>query len=257
MSDPGPVRVEVGDGVARIVLDSPHNRNALSTRLVDALDAALAAAFADPGVRVVVLTHAGGTFCAGADLAETAAAPSAAAVADRAERLIDVLRALLAGPKPVVGRVDGHVRAGGMGLVGACDLVLASPRASFGLTEVRLGLAAAAVSLTVLPRLSDRAAAHLLLTGAIIDAAQATRIGLITRSADDVDGAVEAVVADLRAGSPQGLRESKALLNRAILRSIDADRHELARCSGDLFASAEAAEGMRAFRDRRPPAWAR
>jgi enoyl-CoA hydratase len=168
-----------------------------------------------------------------------------------------VLRTIVALGKPVVGRIDGHVRAGGMGLVGACDIVVAGPRATFALTESRLGLAASVISVVVLPRLGDRAASRLFLTGETIDAAAAARLGLVSQAADDTGAAVRELMAALRAGSPQGLRESKILVNRRLLERIDAEAGRVIEQSARLFASDEAREGMRAFLEKRPPRWAR
>lgn len=259
MTDPAPavprIAVETIGGLARVALDSPHNRNALSDQLVRELLEAISVAEADPSVRAVVLTHTGGTFCAGADLTEAGSAAGDPARA-RAEQMVDLLRAIVALGKPVIGRIDGHVRAGGMGLVGACDIVVAGPRSSFALTESRLGLAASVISLTVLPRLVDRAASRLFLTGETIDAAAAERAGLITRAVDDVDAAVAELAAHFVGCSPQGLRESKLLTTHAVLAGIDAHRERVVEQSSRLFASPEAREGMTAFLERRPPRWA-
>ncbi|MEX3771265.1 enoyl-CoA hydratase-related protein, partial [Mycolicibacterium fortuitum] len=119
------VHYRVQGAVARLTLDSPHNRNALSTALVEQLHQGLADAADEPGVRVVVLDHAGGTFCAGADLSEAAGQDPGDVAVDRAREMTRTLRAILELPIPVIGAIDGHVRAGGMGLVGACDLVVA------------------------------------------------------------------------------------------------------------------------------------
>lgn len=254
------VTAETADGVARIALDSPHNRNALSDRLVAELHEALAAADRDEDVRCVVLTHTGTTFCAGADLKEASGGEVDDPARERADQLVDLLAAIVGLGTPVVGRIDGHVRAGGMGLVAACDVVVAGPGTSFALTEARLGLAASVVSLTVLPRLTDRAAAQLLLTGETIDRTRAEAIGLVTRAVDtseELDEAVSGVLASFSACSPQGLRESKRLLNHRMLASFDTERDRLAEQSSRLFASEEAREGMRAFLERRPPRWAR
>jgi enoyl-CoA hydratase len=256
---PGPrVAVETTGGVARIALDSPHNRNALSDQLVRELRQALAAAESDPEVRTVVLTHTGGTFCAGADLSEASSRPVGDPARERADQLIDLLEAIVSLGKPVVGRLDGHVRAGGMGLVAACDVVVAGPRSTFALTESRLGLAASVISLTVLPRLTSRAAAELFLTGDTFDAVRAARIGLVSRAvpaSEDVDPTVDAWVASFVRCSPQGLRESKALVNHHLLAGFAADRERLADQSSRLFASEEAREGMAAFLERRAPRW--
>lgn len=250
------VRTEHADGAARITLDSPANRNALSSGLVDGLRTALAEADRDPAVRLVVLGHTGNTFCAGADLSEVTGASLEEANRARGTELLSLLRDILALRAPVVAQVEGHVRAGGMGLVAACDLAVAGPTSSFALTESRLGLAAAVVSTVVRPRLSDRDAAVLFLTGRRIDAAEAARIGFVTDAPQDAAGAVRELVEEFRAVSPQGLAESKALLNRALLQRFDADAEHLLEQSARLFASDEAREGMTAFLEKRPPRWA-
>jgi enoyl-CoA hydratase len=260
------VRYEAENGVAWLTLDSPHNRNALSSALVARLHAGLRAAAADPDVRVVVLGHTGSSFCSGADLseatAEATAEPAAEAidpegpVAGRARSLAGLLRAVLELPKPVIAAVDGHVRAGGVGLVAACDFAVAGSAATFALTEVRLGVAPSIISLTVLPRLTSRAASMLFLTGEKIDAAGAQEFGLVNAEVDSVPEAVAELIAMLRRSSPQGLAESKKLLTAPILAAFDANADALAAASARLFASEEAVEGMTAFLQRRPPWWA-
>lgn len=242
---------------ARLTLDSPHNRNALSTTLVNQLHQGLQDAAADPGVRVVVLGHTGNTFCAGADLSQGAASTDPAeATVQRSHEMAALLRAIVEAPLPVIGAVDGHVRAGGMGLVAACDLAVAGPRSTFALTEARIGVAPAIISLTLLPKLSARAAARYYLTGETFDAATAAAIGLITMATDDVDAALAALVADIGRGSPQGLAASKALTTAAVLDGFDRDAERLAQKSARLFVSDEAREGMLAFLQKRPPSWA-
>ena len=250
------VQVSTEGGICTITLDSPHNRNALSNQLVRELTAALAAADTDEAVRCVILAHTGGTFCAGADLSEATQGGSGDPVRDRAEQLVDLLEAIVRCGRPVIGRIDGHVRAGGMGLVAACDIVVAGPSSTFALTEARLGLAAAVISLPLLSRLTDRAAARLLLTAEKIDAAKAAEIGLVSESAEDVDAAVAAITTDLLQCSPQGLRESKVLLTHGLLEDFAAGRDRVAEQSSRLFSSVEALEGMTAFLERRPPRWA-
>ncbi|MFP8904353.1 enoyl-CoA hydratase family protein [Streptomyces atacamensis] len=253
--DDGPlVRSAAGRGVTTLTLDSPHNRNALSARLVGELYAHLEAAGHDPDTRVVLLTHTGTTFCAGADLSEAGAAagPTGAPLG-----LARLLRTVVAFPKPVVARVTGHVRAGGAGLLGACDIAVAGPGATFAFTEARLGLAPAVISLPLLPRLDARAAGRYYLTGERFGAAEAARIGLVTIAAEDVDAALEPVLDGLRRGSPQGLAESKRLVTAEVLRVFDRDTDSLAELSARLFASDEAREGMSAFLERRDPRWVR
>jgi enoyl-CoA hydratase len=245
------VRYEVAAGIATLTLDSPANRNALSAALVGRLGALLSDVDADPAVRAAVLTHTGGTFCAGADMSEA----RERGMREGTVALLGLLRRIVALSKPVVARVDGHVRAGGAGLVGACDIALAGPRSTFAFSEVRLGLAPAIISLTTRPRLADRAAGRYYLTGEVFDAAEAARIGLVTAAPDELDPAVDAVLDALRKGSPQGLAESKRLTTTGLLRSIDEHGERLVTLSAELFASAEAREGMSAFLAKRPPAW--
>lgn len=246
-----------GGPFARLTLNSPHNRNALSSTLVSQLHQGLSAAEADPAVRLVVLGHTGGTFCAGADLSEAGGGgggPYRMAVA-RAREMTALLRAIVESPLPVVGAINGHVRAGGFGLVGACDMVVAGPESTFALTEARIGVAPAIISLTLLPKLSPRAAARYYLTGEKFGAREAADIGLITMAADDVDAAVAALVADVGRGSPQGLAASKALTTAAVLEGFDRDAERLTEESARLFVSDEAREGMLAFLQKRPPRW--
>ncbi|ATL71061.1 enoyl-CoA hydratase family protein [Nocardia terpenica] len=250
------VRSQVRDGFAILTLDSPHNRNALSARLVTELLTALENAGKDDAVRGVVLTHTGNTFSAGADLKEALDADPAAAADIRTRWMVSVLRTILELPKPVVAQIDGNVRAGGMGIVGACDLAVAGPGSSFALTEARIGVAPFVISLTLLPRLSPRAAARYFQTGETFGAAEAERIGLITVAAADPAAEVARLLGELRLGSPQGLAESKRLVNAALLAEFDRSADELARRSGGFFGTPEVIEGMTAFFQRRPPSWA-
>jgi enoyl-CoA hydratase len=264
---------DTGGPYARLTLNSPHNRNALSTTLVNQLHQGLRDASADPAVRVVVLGHTGGTFCAGADLSEagggdpsgdreggvpgrSGSPPSAYDMAvDRAREMAALMRAIVSSPLPVIAAINGHVRAGGFGLVGACDIAVAGPRSTFALTEARIGVAPAIISLTLLPKLSARAAARYYLSGERFDAGRAAEIGLITEAAEDVDAAVAKLVSDIGRGSPQGLAASKALTTAAVLDGFDRDAERLAQESARLFVSDEAREGMLAFLEKRPPNW--
>jgi enoyl-CoA hydratase len=245
-----------GGPFARLTLNSPHNRNALSTGLVTQLHQRLRDAAADSAVRVVVLGHTGGTFCAGADLSEAGAGDPYDMAVARAREMTTLLRDILECPLPVIVAVDGHVRAGGFGLVGACDIAVAGPRSTFALTEARIGVAPAIISLTLLPKMSSRAAARYYLTGETFDARTAAEIGLVTMAADDVDTAVASLVAEIGRGSPQGLAASKALNTAAVLEGFDRDAERLAEESARLFVSDEAREGMLAFLQKRPPGWA-
>ncbi|MGZ9931601.1 enoyl-CoA hydratase family protein [Streptomyces sp. NC-S4] len=232
-------------GIATLTLDSPGNRNALSADLVAELRSALAAAAADTAVRAVVLTHTGNTFCAGADLKSPC---------DPADFLA-LLRETAELPKPVVARVTGHVRAGGLGLLGVCDIAAAGPGSSYAFTETHLGLAPAVISMPLLPRLDPRAAARYFLTAEAFDAAEAARIGLLTLHGEDVDAALAPVLAGLRKASPQGLAATKALTSAAVREALARDGSRLTELSAALFASAEAREGITARFERREPSW--
>jgi enoyl-CoA hydratase/carnithine racemase len=247
------VHYAVDRAIATVTLDSPTNRNALSRQLVEELSAHLAGAAADDAVRAVMLTHTGTTFCAGADLKEAAAEGGPE---QGTARMLALLRAIVELAKPVLARIDGHVRAGGLGIVGACDIAVAGPSASFAFTEVRLGLAPAIISLTTLGRMSERAAARYYLTGETFDAATAAATGLVTAAVDDVDAEIAVLADALRACSPQGLAETKPLTSRATLAAFALYADQVQAQSARLFASDEAREGMTAFLQRRLPSWA-
>lgn len=237
-------------GIVTLTLDAPARRNALSAALVGELSAALDGAGADDAVRAVVLTHTGTTFCAGADLREP---PDPGA-------FVALLRQLVELPKPVVARVTGHVRAGGLGLLAACDIAVAGgPDASFALTEVHIGVVPAVISLTLLPRLEPRAASRYYLTGERFGAAEAARIGLITACAGgspDVDAVLAPVVDGLRKAAPGALADAKKLLTARVLDAFDKEADAVVALSAHRFGSAEAREGMAAFLERRERSWA-
>ncbi|NDK91372.1 enoyl-CoA hydratase family protein [Gordonia desulfuricans] len=259
-TSPEVVHATTVNGITTITLDSPSNRNALGEELVGRLLSALRAAGAAPDVRAVVLTHAGSTFCAGADLGEALRRGASVEEASAAgtEAMLQVMRTILELPKPVVARIDGHVRAGGFGLIGAADIVVAGPSSTFALTEARLGLAPAMISVVLLPKMTARSSGRYYLTGETFDPATAEQIGLLTRAcatADDLDTEVAAILAGIGKASPQGLAASKRLTTASILRDFDRDARLRAEESAALFGSDEAREGMAAFLGKRPPAW--
>jgi enoyl-CoA hydratase len=247
------VRYEMGEEVATVTLDSPHNRNALSAQLVAELSARLREAGADPGVRAVILTHTGRVFCSGADLA----AAGTGSLGDSGSAIMALLRLIVELPKPVIARVAGHVRAGGMGIVGACDLAVAAEGASFAFTEARIGVTPAMISLTTLDVMDPRQAARYYLTGETFGASLAARLGLITVAcaSEELDGVVDGLTAQIRETSPQGAAETKKLLTTARRQRLDTQGPEMAELSARLFSSDEAQEGIRAFLEKRPPAW--
>lgn len=231
--------------VATVTLDSPHNRNALSRQLLAELAAALERAEGDDAVRVVVLRSAGRVFCSGADLSEA----GAGGMEEGARRIVDLQRRIVGSGKACVAVLAGPVRAGGIGLVAAADVVVAAEEATFALTEVKLGLAPAVISLTVFARMTSRGAALAALGGEAFDAREAERMGLVTRAvpADRLEAEVEALVGSLATGAPQGLRETKALLSRDLLARIEAQGDDVAATSARLFGSEAAREAMAAF----------
>jgi enoyl-CoA hydratase/carnithine racemase len=232
------------DRIAVLTLDSPANRNALSRRLVAELTEHLAEAGADESLHGVLLRSSHPVFCAGADLKEAATVD----MVEAARTIIALQRAIADLPVPVVCRLDGPVRAGGLGLVASADLVVCRDDVTFALTEVRLGLAAAVISIPLRARLSPRAASDWFLTGRAVDAGQAREQGLVTHvvPADRVDATVQGVLDDLRAGARQGLVEAKRLLNTDLVAAFDERGDEMARLSGLLFHSAVAQERMAA-----------
>ena len=242
------VHYDVSGPLATITLDSPHNRNALSRQLVTELFAGLEAAEADAEVRVVLVRSAGRVFCSGADLSEA----TADGMAEGARRIVELQRLIVTMSKPVVTEVLGAVRAGGIGVIAASDVAVVAEDATFALTEVKLGLAAAIISLTVHHRMNPRAAAFTTLGGEVFDGTAAAAYGLVTKAVPvaDLETEVAAACASLATGAAQGLRESKAILNRDLVARIDAHGEDMAALSARLFASDEAREAMTAFLDR-------
>lgn len=250
MTDPQQlVHYVVADQVATITLDSPHNRNALSRQLVTELFAHLEAAAADDAVKVVVIGAEGRVFCSGADLSEAATG----GMEEGTRKIVELQRLIVAMDKPVVTRVLGAVRAGGIGIVAASDIAIAAQDATFALTEVKLGLAAAIISLTVHHRMTPRAASLTTLGGEVFTGADAASYGLVTTAVPtaELDAELARVCASLATGAAQGLRESKRLLNADLLARIDARGEELAQLSTRLFGSDAAREAMTAFLSRK------
>jgi enoyl-CoA hydratase/carnithine racemase len=243
------VHYDVTDALATITLDSQHNRNALSRQLVSELFGHLEAAEADDAVRVVLIAAEGKVFCSGADLSEA----TSDGMEEGARRIVQLQRLVCTMSKPVVTRLHGAVRAGGIGIVAASDIAIASEDATFALTEVKLGLAAAIISLTVHHRMNPRAAALTTLGGEVFGGADAAAYGLVTKAvpAEALDAEVEKVCASLATGAAQGLRESKRILNRDLVARIDAHGDEMAALSAQLFASDAAREAMTAFLNRK------
>ncbi|HYZ38734.1 MAG TPA: enoyl-CoA hydratase-related protein [Pseudonocardiaceae bacterium] len=239
------VHLAVQSGIATITLDSPANRNALSTPLRAQLSEALASSAGDDSIRVVVLDHTGPVFCAGMDLTEPPEAVT---------ELPGILRRIWHHPKPVVAKLSGHTRAGGIGLLAAADIAIAAAHATFAFTEVRIGVVPAVISVTVLPRVLRHVAHELFLTGETFGAARAVAIGLLNSAvpADQLDTEVNRYTGMLAKGAPQALAVTKQLLRRAVPEDFTA----MLEISAARFASPEGREGVRAFAEKRPPSWA-
>ncbi|TFV91254.1 enoyl-CoA hydratase-related protein [Blastococcus sp. CT_GayMR16] len=245
------VQVAVSRGVATLTLDSPDNRNALSRALRGQLRDALADALADDAVRVIVLDHTGRVFCSGMDLAEAA---GGGAQDQGVREFPDLLESIWTSPKPVVAVVRGPARAGGVGLLAACDVVVAAESATFAFSEVRLGLVPAVISAVVLPRMVPHVAHRLMLTGKVFDAVAAADGGLVDLVVPDadVDAELRAQVIELTAGAPTALAETKRLLRA---RTTDLGFDDLLELSARFFASDEGQEGIASFREKRPARW--
>lgn len=246
-------------GAALVSLNRPDHHNALNRQLVGELTQAFRSLAEQEEIRVIILTGKGGSFCAGADLQgvqDSAKAGYDVALGDGLG-LFDLMTAVSRCPKPVIGRVDGWVVGGGMGLVACCDLVVATERARFGFSEVRLGLVPAIITPFVLSRIHVSEARELYLTGERFDVLRAREIGLVDRivAEDELDVQVDAWVESLLHGAPGAQAAVKELL--AVIDSVD--RSEARQFTSQLFArrvvSAEAREGIQAFVDKRKPAW--
>ncbi len=245
------LQVSVLRGVATLILDSPANRNALSRAMRAQLREALTDALADDAVRAVVLDHTGRVFCSGMDLSEAA---GGSAEDQGVREFPDLLELVWSSPKPVVAAVRGPARAGGVGLLAACDVVVAGASATFAFSEVRLGLVPAVISAVVLPRMAPHVAHRLMLTGQVFDAETAAAGGLVDLVVPDadVDAEVRAQLVHLTAGAPTALAETKRLLRA---RQPELAFDDLLDLSARFFAGDEGQEGIAAFREKRPARW--
>jgi len=245
------VGVQHDGGVRTLTLDSPSNRNALSARLLEELELALRDATTDAAVRAVVITGSGTVFCSGADLSERGrAAPN---------RMPDILTMIVDSAVPVIARVNGHARAGGLGLVAAADMAVAPESSTFAFTEVRVGVAPAMILVPALRVMDRRFLARMTLTGERFGAHDAMAAGLLSAVTAGGDAALDEWVAErttaIRQAAPGALQATKGLLRDLPQRNWGEGLTTAAALSAELFAGAEAAEGMEAFLQKRRPTW--
>jgi methylglutaconyl-CoA hydratase len=256
---PETITVDVTRRIARVTMNRPKVRNAFNDVMLRELHDTFRALAADPQVRVVVLTGAGTAFCAGADL-NWMRSVSDAEFKDNlreARLLADTLYAMSTLPQPLVGRISGPARGGGVGLAAVTDLSVASENASFALTEVRVGVVPATIAPYVIDRVGRTFAAEMFLTARTVRADEARAADLVTRvvPADDLEGAVDDLVATLVANAPQAMALCKDLLRHTERMSPNEAREWTGHMIARRRQSAEGQEGMAAFLEKRPPSW--
>ena len=244
----------IENGAAWITLNRPENRNALSAALVNQLYAHLSAANADDRVRSIVITGKGPAFCAGADLKSP---PGASISGEESVPYAQVLAAIQDSPKPVIAAVNGAAFAGGLGLVGAADIVVIVNNVICSFSEVRIGVIPAVISVVCLPKLGTHHAMKLFITGERFNGAQATEFGLAHRAvpADQLIASVNEEVAMINLGGPIAVKECKRLVRTMSGRPREDAFEETAKWSVAMFQSEEGAEGMASFREKRKPNW--
>ena len=248
-------------GVALLTLNRPQVHNALSTQMLEELPSAAKALNRDPSVRVVVLTGAGESFCAGGDLRWMQEVREL----DRAGRLKEsgkiatVLKALDDLSKPLIGRVNGQAYAGGLGLIAVCDVINAARRARFAVTEVRLGLIPANIGPYLFKRLGEAKAREVFFNAKPFDADEAFRLGLISQVVEDeaLDAAVEREVQLFLKCGPRAIAASKALIHYIAEHGPAASGGYGIECLADAWENEESKEGIAAFFEKRKPNWTR
>ncbi len=247
-------KYEIRDGAAWITLNRPENRNALSAVLVNELYDHLQESNVNDEVRCIVITGTGPAFCAGADLKSP---PGQIAGGGRAIPYADVLTCILESPKPVIAAINGAAFAGGLGLVGAADIVITAEDVQFSFSEVRIGVIPAIISVVCLPKLGTHHGMKLFITGERFNGKQAVDFGLAHRAVakDQLIAAVNEEIAMINLGGPIAVQECKKLVRRVGELSVAEGFKETATWSGRMFRSPEGAEGMAAFREKRKASW--
>jgi methylglutaconyl-CoA hydratase len=245
--------------VLRLIMNRPQVHNAFNSEMIRELAAAFDDAKKDPAIRLVVLTGAGESFCAGADLnwMREIIRYSYEQNLRESRELAELMYSIYTLPKPTIARINGAVIGGGTGLFSACDIVIASDRAKFGLSEVKIGLIPAAIGPYVIRRIGESAARELFLTGERFDAQRALAIGLVNKVAahEELDNKVEEVVRFLLSSGPEAIARCKELLQKVPAMSLDEAKGYTAEMIAGLRVSPEGQEGMAAFLEKRKPRW--
>lgn len=240
------VRFTQSPEFATITLNSPATRNALSSELIEQLIGCIERATQSSST-VIVLTHVDPTFCSGMDLKDTRRVDLSG--------LAKVMLALRQAPQPTMAVLTGPARAGGLGLMASCDMVVVDEQSTFAFTEVRIGAVAALISVPILARVATSHLVTEFLTGAEFSAHRAKEIGLITHVSDNPHGEAENLVAQLNAVGPNALRQTVKLLRESTTTNFEQQLVQMQQRSEEIFASDEAQEGIAAFREKRKPNW--
>jgi len=251
--------VDLQRNVLRVALNRPEVHNAMTPAMIAALTDLFCGLSQREDVRAVVLTGMGRSFCAGADLAFMRAAADFTFeqnVAD-GEAIFDLMQAVDNCPKPVIGRINGAAIGGGVGLVSCCDIVVASEKAHFGLSEVRLGILPAVISPFVLAKIGEANGRELFLTGERFDADHAHQIGLVQHVVphEQLDDKVDERVQQLMQAAPGAQADAKELIQFVIKKPKNETRRYTANLIAQRRASDEGREGMTSFLEKRKPSW--
>ncbi|HTK15331.1 MAG TPA: enoyl-CoA hydratase-related protein [Acidimicrobiia bacterium] len=252
------VLFEIADGVARVTINRPERRNAMSYGVMHGLREAIARAAADETTRVVVLTGAGDkAFCAGADLTGIAENAGAAAAHEGRGLLADLFRDMWSLGKPIVARVRGYALAGGFGLACACDMIVASDDSVFGTPEINVGLWPYMITVPLLRSMPPKTALDLMMTGRRVSAEEGSRIGFVQRVVPvaDLDATVDALAADLAAKSPLIMHWGRDAFYRVLEMDADAALSYLQGMLTVTTQTEDAVEGVAAFAEKRAPRW--
>jgi methylglutaconyl-CoA hydratase len=250
--------LDISGKVANITLNRPDKRNAISAQMIADLQSALDA-IEKSHARVVILTGAGKAFCAGMDLEMLAAIAkqSPAENQEDSRRIAKMLRRIWSFPRPIIAAVNGAAYAGGCGIATLCDFTLAAPEAKFGYTEVKIGFLPAIVSVFLTRQIGEKRSRDLLLTGRIIDAAQAKEYGLVTEvvPAERLMDAARELADTLIAASPSSLARAKRLLVSSVASSVDADLERAILENARIRCTPDFQEGVASFLEKRKPVW--